>query len=38
MDWTIARQASKDYGIPRGMAYLTGFVVHCSIIEEQEAA
>ena len=38
MGWTIGRQASKDYGIPRGMAYLTGFVIHCAIIEEQEAA
>ena len=38
MGWTIGRQTSKDYGIPRGMAYLTGFVIHCAIIEEQEAA
>ena len=38
MGWTIGRQTSKDYGIPRGMAYLTGYVIHCAIIEEQEAA
>ena len=38
MGWTIGRQTSKDYGIPRGMPYLTGFVIHCAIIEEQEAA
>ena len=38
MGWTIGRQTSKDYGIPRGMAYLSGFVIHCAIIEEQEAA
>ena len=38
MGWTIGRQTAKDYGIPRGMAYLTGFVIHCAIIEEQEAA
>ena len=38
MGWTIGRQTSKDYGIPRGMAYLTGFVIHSAIIEEQEAA
>lgn len=38
MGWTIGHQTSKDYGIPRGMAYLTGFVIHCAIIEEQEAA
>ena len=38
MGWTIGCQTSKDYGIPRGMPYLTGFVIHCAIIEEQEAA
>jgi hypothetical protein len=34
MGWTIGRQTSKDYGIPRGMPYLTGFVIHCEIVEE----
>lgn len=34
MGWTIGRQTSKDYGIPRGMAYLVGFVIHCEIVEE----
>ena len=34
MGWTIGRQTSKQYGIPRGLPYLTGFVVHCGIIEE----
>ena len=34
MGWTIGRQTSKDYGIPRGMPYLVGFVIHCEIIEE----
>ena len=38
MGWTIGRQTSKDYGIPRGLAYLTGFVIHCAIFDEQEAA
>ena len=38
MGWTIGRQTSKDYGIPRGLPYLTGFVIHCSIVEEREAA
>ena len=38
MGWTIGRQTSKDCGIPRGMAYLTGFVIHCAISEEQQAA
>ena len=34
MGWTIGRQTSKDYGIPRGLPYLTGFVIHCEIAEE----
>jgi len=34
MGWTIGRQTSKQYGIPRGLPYLTGFVTHCGIIEE----
>ena len=34
MGWTIGRQTSKQYGIPRGLPYLTGFVIHCGIIEE----
>jgi hypothetical protein len=38
MGWTIGRQASKDYGIPRGMPYLTGFVVQAGILAEDEAA
>ena len=33
MGWTIGRQTSKDYGIPRGMPYLIGFVIHCEIVE-----
>ena len=38
MGWTIGRQTSKDYGIPRGLPYLTGFVIHCAIAEEAMAA
>lgn len=38
MGWTIGRQSSKDYGIPRGLPYLTSYVIHCGIVEEQEAA
>lgn len=38
MGWTIGRQTARDYGIPRGLPYLTGFVIHCEIIEEQLAA
>jgi len=34
MGWTIGRRTSKDYGIPRGLPYLTGFVIHCEIAEE----
>ena len=34
MGWTIGRHTSKDYGIPRGLPYLTGFVIHCEIAEE----
>ena len=37
MGWTIDRQTSKQYGIPKGLPYLTGFVIHCSIIEESLA-
>ena len=38
MGWTIGRQTSKDYGIPRGLPYLTGFVIHCEIVEESFVA
>lgn len=38
MGWTIGRQTSRDYGIPRGLPYLTGFVIHCEIAEEELAA
>ncbi len=38
MGWTIGRVTSRDYGIPRGLPYLTGFVIHCEIAEETLAA
>ena len=38
MVWTIGRQTSKQYGIPRGLPYLTGFVIHCEIVEESLVA
>ena len=38
MGWTIGRQTSKDYGIPRGLPYLTGFVIHCEVTDESFAA
>ena len=38
MGWTIGRQTARDYGVPRGLPYLTGFVIHCEIVEEERAA
>ena len=32
--WTIGRLTSKQHGIPKGQPYLTGFVIHCEIVEE----
>jgi len=37
MGWTIGHQTCKQYGIPRGLPYLTGFVIHCEIFEEDLA-
>ena len=34
MGWTIGRLTSKQYGILKGLPYLTGFVIHCEIVEE----
>jgi len=34
MDWTIGRLTSKQHGIPKGLPYLTSFVIHCEIVEE----
>ena len=38
MGWTIGRQTAKQYDIPKGLPYLTGFVIHCEIVEESRAA
>ena len=38
MTWKINRHTTKDYGIPRGLPYLTGFVIHCEITDEAFAA
>jgi hypothetical protein len=38
MGWTIGRITSKEYGIPRGLPYLTGFVIHTEINDEALAA
>ncbi|WP_300319249.1 hypothetical protein [Accumulibacter sp.] len=37
MGWTINLQTSKQYGIPRGLPHLTGFVIHYAIAEELAA-
>ena len=34
MGWKIGRKTSKQHGIPQGLPYLTGFVIHCAIVEE----
>ena len=36
MDWKIGRLTARETGIPQGLPYLTGFVVHAAI--EAEAA
>ena len=38
LGWRIGRQISRAYGIPRGLPYLTGFVIHCEIVEESLVA
>lgn len=38
MGWTIGLQTSKQYGIPKGLPYLTGFVIHCEVTDEAFAA
>ena len=34
MGWTVGRATARDYGIPRGLPYLTGFILHASIEAE----
>ena len=34
MGWTVGLQTSKQYGIPKGLPYLTGFVIHCEVADE----
>jgi hypothetical protein len=38
LGWSIGRRTSRDYGIPRGLPYLTGFVIHCEITDDELAA
>lgn len=33
MGWTISRLASQRHGIPKGLPYLTGFVIHSEIVD-----
>jgi hypothetical protein len=33
MDWKIGRITARETGIPRGLPYLTGFVIHCGLDE-----
>nr|WP_315235034.1 hypothetical protein [uncultured Limnohabitans sp.] len=33
MDWKIGRLTAQETGIPRGLPYLTGFVIHCGLDE-----
>lgn len=38
MAWRIGRRTRKQYGIPAGVPYLTGFVVHSAVLEDCGAA
>jgi len=33
MDWKIGRITARQTGIPTGLPYLTGFVIHCGLDE-----
>jgi len=35
MSWTISMSTSRQYGIPRGLPYLIGFVIHCDLINDE---
>ena len=37
MGWTISRQTSRELGIPCGLPYLIGFVIHCEITDDLAA-
>lgn len=38
MGWTISVATSQETGIPKGLSYLTGFVIHGEILVEELAA
>ena len=35
MTWKISKSTQREFGIPKGLPYLTGFVIHCGILAEQ---
>lgn len=35
--WTICRRTEREYGIPRGLPYLTGWVGHSAILAKANA-
>ncbi len=37
MGWTISRATARHTGIPQGLPYLTGFVMHAAIAADSEA-
>jgi hypothetical protein len=37
MTWKIGRRTTRDTGIPRGLPYLTGFVLHCEMTDALSA-
>ncbi len=34
MSWAIGKRTEREYGIPRDLPYLTGWVMHCEIEAE----
>jgi hypothetical protein len=34
MGWSIGKRTEREYGIPRDLPYLTGWVMHCAIEAE----
>ena len=34
MGWRIGKRTEREYGIPRDLPYLTGWVMHCAIEAE----
>jgi hypothetical protein len=36
MGWAIGKITEDEYGIPRDLPYLTGWVMHCAIMAETD--